>query len=72
METGRETKKKQLKTKSIAAELVIGYIGGVMWNGQLNLHSTLEIATAQRTRPRAVVGAPCRAAWQLKSAFCIT
>ena len=35
METGRETKK-QLKTKSIAAELVIGSIDGVMWNGQLN------------------------------------
>ena len=25
------------------------------------------MATAQRTRPRAVVGAPRRAAWQLKS-----
>ena len=30
--------------------------------------SNLEMATAQRTRPRAVIGAPCRAAWQLKSA----
>ena len=30
---------------------------------------TLEMATAQRTRPRAVVGAPRRAAWQLKSAL---
>ena len=29
----------------------------------------LEMATAQRTRPRAVVGAPRRAAWQLKSAL---
>ena len=28
----------------------------------------LEMATAQRTRPRAVVSAPRRAAWQLKSA----
>ena len=27
----------------------------------------LKMATAQRTRPRAVVGAPRRAAWQLKS-----
>ena len=27
------------------------------------------MATAQRTRPRAVVGAPHRAAWQLKSAL---
>ena len=30
---------------------------------------TLEMATAQRTRPRAVVGAPRRVAWQLKSAL---
>ena len=29
--------------------------------------SKLEMATAQRTRPRAVVGAPRRAAWQPKS-----
>ena len=29
----------------------------------------LEMATAQRTRPCAVVGAPRRAAWQLKSAL---
>ena len=29
--------------------------------------SMLEMATAQRTRPRAVVGARRRAAWQLKS-----
>ena len=29
----------------------------------------VEMATAQRTRPRAVVGAPRRAAWQLKSAI---
>ena len=29
--------------------------------------SKLEMATAQRTRPRAVFGAPRRAAWQLKS-----
>ena len=29
----------------------------------------LEMATAQRTRPRAVVGASRRAAWQLKSAL---
>ena len=29
----------------------------------------LEMATAQRTRPRAVVGAPRRAAWQLKFAL---
>ena len=28
---------------------------------------TVEMATAQRTRPRAVVGAPRRAAWQPKS-----
>ena len=27
------------------------------------------MATAQRTRPRAVVGVPRRAAWQLKSAL---
>ena len=27
------------------------------------------MATAQRTRPRAAVGAPRRAAWQLKSAL---
>ena len=27
------------------------------------------MATAKRTRPRAVVGAPRRAAWQLKSAL---
>ena len=27
------------------------------------------MATAQRTRPRAVVGAPRHAAWQLKSAL---
>ena len=26
------------------------------------------MATAQRKRPRVVVGAPCRTAWQLKSA----
>ena len=32
-------------------------------------HYRLEMATAQRTRPRAVVGAPRRAAWQLKSAL---
>ena len=32
-------------------------------------YSRLEMATAQRTRPRAVVGAPRRAAWQLKSAL---
>ena len=32
-------------------------------------HYTVEMATAQRTRPRAVVGAPRRAAWQLKSAL---
>ena len=31
------------------------------------LLSALEIATAQRTRPRAVIGTPRRAAWQLKS-----
>ena len=31
--------------------------------------STIEMATAQRTRPCAVVGAPRRAAWQLKSAL---
>ena len=30
---------------------------------------SLEMATAQRTRPRAVVGAPRRVAWQLKSAL---
>ena len=29
----------------------------------------IEMATAQRTRPRAVVSAPRRAAWQLKSAL---
>ena len=29
----------------------------------------LEMATAQRTRPRAVVGAPRLTAWQLKSAL---
>ena len=29
----------------------------------------VEMVTAQRTRPRAVVGAPRRAAWQLKSAL---
>ena len=29
--------------------------------------SAVEMATAQRTRPRAVVGAPRRAAWQPKS-----
>ena len=29
----------------------------------------LEMATAQRTRSRAVVGAPHRAAWQLKFAL---
>ena len=29
----------------------------------------VEMATAQRTRPRAVVGAPRPAAWQLKSAL---
>ena len=28
---------------------------------------TVEMATTQRTRPRTVVGAPLRAAWQLKS-----
>ena len=32
-------------------------------------HCTAEMATAQRTRPRAVVGAPRRAAWQVKSAL---
>ena len=31
--------------------------------------SIVEMATAQRTRPRAVVGVPRRAAWQLKSAL---
>ena len=31
--------------------------------------TTRLLATAQRTRPRAVVGAPHRAAWQLKSAL---
>ena len=31
--------------------------------------SMVEMATAQRTRPRAVVGAPRRAAWQLKFAL---
>ena len=30
---------------------------------------TVEMATAQRTWPRAVVGAPRRAAWQLKFAL---
>ena len=34
-----------------------------------SLLSILEMAKAQRTRPRAVVGAPRRAAWQLKSAL---
>ena len=29
----------------------------------------LEMATAQRMRPRAIVGAPRPAAWQLKSAL---
>ena len=29
----------------------------------------IEMVTAQRTRPRAVVGAPHRAAWQLKSSL---
>ena len=33
------------------------------------MSNKLEMATAQRTRPRAVVGAPRRAAWQLKSAL---
>ena len=28
--------------------------------------NALEMATGQRTRPRAVVGAPRRSAWQLK------
>ena len=32
-------------------------------------YKKLEMATAQRTRPRAVVDAPRRAAWQLKSAL---
>ena len=31
--------------------------------------STVEMAAAQRTRSRAVVGAPPRAVWQLKSAL---
>ena len=34
-----------------------------------NMDSKVEMATAQRTRPRAVVDAPRRAAWQLKSAL---
>ena len=33
------------------------------------LYLQVEMATAQRTRPRAVVGAPRRAAWQLKFAL---
>ena len=33
------------------------------------MYHTLEMVTAQRTRPRAVVGAPRRAAWQLKSSL---
>ena len=33
------------------------------------LHHTVEMATAQRTQPRAVVGAPRRTAWPLKSAL---
>ena len=33
------------------------------------LYCRLEMATAQRTRLRAVVGVPRRAAWQLKSAL---
>ena len=32
-------------------------------------YTVVEMATAQRTRPRAVVDAPRRAAWQLKSAL---
>ena len=36
---------------------------------QKSVHNSplVEMATAQRTRPRAVVGAPRRAAWQPKS-----
>ena len=34
-----------------------------------NVNTALEMATVQRTRPRAVGGAPRRAAWQLKSAL---
>ena len=33
------------------------------------MHCAVEMATAQRTRPRAVFGAPRRAAWQVKSAL---
>ena len=37
--------------------------------GTMNEWCKIEMATAQRTRPRAVVGAPRRVAWQLKSAL---
>ena len=40
-----------------------------MWHAVITLSGWMvDMATAQRTRPRAVVGAPRRAAWQLKSA----
>ena len=38
-------------------------------NSALFFLSELEMATAQRTWPRAVFGTPRRAAWQLKSAL---
>ena len=40
-----------------------------LWRGGVSWRAVIEMATAQRTRPRAVVGAPRRAAWQLKSAL---
>ena len=41
---------------------------GKVHNIHSNLTPGIEMATAQRTRPRDVVGALRRATWQLKSA----
>ena len=56
-----------------SSEWIIGHFGvAALVELKHCLHTvylSVELATAQRTRPRAVVGAPRRAVWQLKSAL---
>ena len=62
-----ETRKKSLSGVYAAKALRCRDINSAAYAAARCCWCTVEMATAQRTRPRAVVGAPRRAAWQLKS-----
>ena len=53
----------------VAAAALLFYLSSDKRQRRCFCCQVVEMATAQRTRPRAVVGAPRRAAWQLKSAL---